>query len=303
MPQLPPGFVSRTAAVKDFRMHYLLGGEGPAVVVIHGGWDSWWAWREVVPTLAQSHTVVLPALRGLAKSSKPAGGYEADNLGDDLHVLLSGELKLPEFAVVGHDWGAVAGYTLAAQYPQSVSRLAIYDMVIPGVGIMEQAMVPQPGGHFLWHMGWQSVPDIPEMLIRNNLREYMQMFFSHYASVPDAVDRESLDHYVELYSEVGALRAFLAYYQNFWVHAEQVKAHMTSKLTMPVLAYGGDASLGEYTMQCMSQLAENVEGGVIPHSGHWIAEENPSFVLATLLDFLAEGAAPAERQRAAEANR
>jgi pimeloyl-ACP methyl ester carboxylesterase len=300
MPQLPAGFVSRTAAVKDFRMHYLIGGEGPPVVIVHGGWDSWWAWRDVAATLAEDHTVVLPALRGLAKSSKPADGYVADNLGDDLHVLLTGELNFGEFALVGHDWGAVASYTLAAQFPGAVSRLAIYDMVIPGVGFMEQAMVPQPGGQFLWHMGWQSVPDIPEMLIRNNLREYMQMFFTNYAAVPDAVDRESLDHYVALYSEPGALRAFLAYYQNFWIHAEQVKAHMGTKLTMPVLAYGGESSLGELTQQCMLQLAEDVTGGVIPNCGHWIAEENPEFVTATLQDFLAEPKSDG-RPQAAEA--
>jgi pimeloyl-ACP methyl ester carboxylesterase len=267
-------------------MHYVLGGQGPAVAIVHGGWDSWWAWREVAPALAETHTVILPALRGLAKSSKPSGGYDADNLGDDLHSLLTEELNLQEFAVVGHDWGAVAAYTLAAQYPRAVTQLAIYDMVIPGVGMMEQAMTPQPGGQFLWHMGWQSVPDIPEMLIRNSLREYMQMFFTNYASVPDAVDQASLDHYVSLYSEAGALRAFLMYYQNFWVHAQQVQAHMATKLEMPVLAYGGDASLGELTQQCMRQLADRVDGGVIPNCGHWIAEENPAFVLASLSKFL-----------------
>jgi pimeloyl-ACP methyl ester carboxylesterase len=294
MPHLPAGFVSRTATVKDFRMHYVIGGQGPAVAIVHGGWDSWWAWRDVAPELAKTHTVILPALRGLAKSSKPSDGYDADNLGDDLHALLTDELQLDEYAAVGHDWGAVAAYALAAQYPDAVTRLAIYEMVIPGVGMMEQAIVPQPGGQYLWHMGWQSVPDIPEMLIRNNLREYMQMFFTNYASIPDAVDQASLDHYVSLYSEAGALRAFMMYYQNFWVHGQQVQAHMASKLKMPVLAYGGDACLGELTPQCLRQLAEDVEGGVIPNCGHWIAEESPAFVLETLTRFL-DGAGDASQ--------
>jgi pimeloyl-ACP methyl ester carboxylesterase len=102
MPELPTGFESRTAAVKDFRMHYVIGGEGPPIVIVHGGWDSWWAWREVAPTLAESHTVVLPALRGLAKSSKPASGYDADNLGDDVYQLAA----LTSSATTGARWRA-----------------------------------------------------------------------------------------------------------------------------------------------------------------------------------------------------
>lgn len=287
MPELPMGFASRTAVVKDFRMHYVIGGDGPPLVLLHGGWDSWWAWRDVAPALAENHTVVLPALRGLAKSSKPASGYDADNLGDDVRTLLANELKFDRFDLVGHDWGAVASYALAAQYPEVVSKLAIFEMLIPGVGPMEKIMEPRAGGQFLWHMGFHSVPDVPEMLIRNNLREYMQRFFTHYAAVPDAVDEESLDHYVGLYSEAGALRAFLTYYQNFWIHSEQTRAHMArGKLAMPVLVYGGDGSQGELTKQCMEELAADVSGGVIPNCGHWIAEENPEFVLSVLREFL-----------------
>jgi pimeloyl-ACP methyl ester carboxylesterase len=286
MPQLPEGFVSRTAMVKDFKMHYVMGGSGEPVVIVHGGWDSWWAWHEIIPTLAETHTVIMPALRGLAKSAKPADGYDADNLGDDLYQLINGHLGFERYAVVGHDWGAVAAYTLAAQHPEAVSRLAIFEMAIPGVGIMEQALTPQPGGQFLWHMGWHSVPDVPEMLIAGHLREYMQWFFSYFGSVPDAVSQESLDHYVGLYSEAGALRAFMRYYQNFWVHAEQVKQHMSTKLPMPVMGYGGDASLGDLTRVCMEQLADDVTGGSIPNCGHWIAEEAPDFVGARLSEFL-----------------
>jgi pimeloyl-ACP methyl ester carboxylesterase len=291
MVHLPPGFVSRTTAVKDFRMHYVMGGDGPPVVIVHGGWDSWWAWRDIAPALAETHTVIMPALRGLAKSSKPADGYDADNLGDDVWTLLSKELGIEHFGLVGHDWGAVASYALAAQHRDAVTKLALFEMLIPGVGHMERIMEPKPEGRFLWHMGFHSVPNLPELLIRDNLREYMQFFFTNYAAVPDAVDQASLDHYVGLYSEAGALRAFLTYYRNFWIHAEQVKAHMANgKLTMPTIAYGGSGSQGELTKQCISELAEDCRGGVIPNCGHWIGEENPAFVLETLRRFLGDDA-------------
>jgi pimeloyl-ACP methyl ester carboxylesterase len=161
-------------------------------------------------------------------------------------------------------------------------------MVMPGVGILEDAMVPKPDGAFLWHMGFHSVPDVAEMLIRNGLREYMQSFFTMHSAVPDAVDRETLDYYAGLYSEVGALRAFLAYYQNLWVHGEQVKVHMSTPLTMPVVAYGGEASLGPLPRRCMELLATDVSGDVIPNCGHWVTAENPTFVTETLQEFLTE---------------
>lgn len=270
-------------------MHYVVGGSGDPLVILHGGWDSWWAWHEVIPALAQQHTVILPALRGLAKTSKAPDGYDANNLGDDVYRLVSEQLGFERFALVGHDWGALAAYALAAQYGDAVTRLAIFEMVMPGLGFFEQAWMPQPGGNFLWHMSWHSVPDIPEMLLAGHLREYMQMFFTRYAGVPDAVSKESLDHYVELYSEAGALRAFMLYYQQFWAHSAQIQKHMATKLSMPVMAYGGDACLGELPLQCMQQLAADVRGGVIPNCGHWIAEEAPAFVLESLQEFLHSG--------------
>jgi pimeloyl-ACP methyl ester carboxylesterase len=282
----PAGFRSECMAVKDITMHYVIGGSGPPVAIVHGGWDSWWAWREVASALSDRYTVILPALRGLAASSKPESGYDADNLGDDLFQLLRG-LGHDRYALVGHDWGAVACYALAAQHPDAVERFAVFDMAIPGVGVLEQAIIPQPGGAYLWHFGFHSVPEIPEMLIEGHLSEYMRWFFSAGAADPHAVGEDSLARYVELYSRPGAIPAFLQYYRNFWIHGEQVKAHMAGpKLPMPVLAFGGAQSVGAGTRACMEALCERVEGGVIPDCGHWVAEEQPAFVLAALSDFL-----------------
>ncbi|MFI9538081.1 alpha/beta fold hydrolase [Nocardia fusca] len=282
---LPEGFQSGSAVVKDVRMHYMQGGSGDPLVIMHGGWDSWLSWRKVIPELAERYTVILPALRGLASTSKPMGGYDANNLGDDVYRLLR-VLGHERFSLVGHDWGALASYTLAAQYREAVDRLCVFEMVLPGVSMFERAMTPQPGGAFLWHMGFHAVPDIPELLIEGHLREYMQWFFSAAAGVPDAVSPELLDHYVDLYGRPGALRAFLQYYREIWTHTEQVREHMRNKLTIPVAAYGGDASLGDLARQGMMELAENVSGGVVPMCGHWIAEEQPDLVLGYIQDFL-----------------
>jgi pimeloyl-ACP methyl ester carboxylesterase len=160
-------------------------------------------------------------------------------------------------------------------------------MVMPGIGLPERAMTPQPGGRYLWHMGFHSVPDIPELLIQGHLREYMQWFFYDNSAVPEAVSRESLDHYVEIYSQPGALRAFLQYYRNLWRSGEQIRVHSEHKLPIPVMAYGGDASLGEYAEHGMGRLAANVTAGVTRNCGHWVAEEQPAFVRDRIMEFCA----------------
>lgn len=286
MPTLPTGFSSRSALVDDFQMHYVIGGSGDPVVIVHGAWDCWWAWRDVAAALAEHHTVILPAIRGLAKSTKPEGGYDANRAGEDVHQLVTG-LGYERYTLVGHDWGAVAAYAAAAQHRDAVERLAIFEMVMPGVGLLERALVPQPSGRFLWHMGFMSVPDFPELLLSGHLREYMLSHFALFAGEPDAVGKESIDHYVDMYSQAGALRAVLSYYRNFWVHGEQVREHQKQPLSMPVLAYGGEVGFANETRECMELLATNVRGGVIPGCGHWIAEEQPAFVLERLREFLA----------------
>jgi pimeloyl-ACP methyl ester carboxylesterase len=268
-------------------MHYVIGGSGPPLVIVHGGWDSWFAWRRIAPALARERTVILPAMRGLARTTKAEHGYDADNLGDDLYVLLSA-IGHDRCALVGHDFGGMAAYALAAQHPDAIERLAIFETVLPGLGMLEQAIVPQPDGRFLWHMGFHAVPQIPEMLIDGHLREYMTWFFDHGAGAPGRVDQEAFDHYVELYSQDRAIAAFMNYYRQLWNSGEQVRAHAEQgKLTMPVIAWGGEASIGPGVQACMRQVAEHVDGGVISDCGHWVAEEQPERVLTQIQEFIA----------------
>ena len=190
MPSAPVGFGSKSADVNGFRMHYLIGGQGSPVVLVHGAFDSWYAWREIADELSRTHTVIVPAIRGLAESGKPLSGYDGDTLGDDLFVLLSG-LGYDAVHVVGHDWGGQAAFTLAAQHRDFVTKLAIFEWAIPGTGHIEAAMSPRANGHFLWHMGLMSVPDIPEVLLRNKPSALLRLLLQQLRSRARSGQRRS----------------------------------------------------------------------------------------------------------------
>ena len=276
-----------TASVKDIKLRYALSGSGEPVVLLHGWPQSGAEWSAVIPGLSEKYTVIVPDMRGMGASSKAPLGYDVNNLADDIHELvrLLGHEKI---FIAGHDWGAAVAFAYAAQFRDETRRLAIFEMLLPGFGLMEGAMQPRPGGEFLWHMAFQSIPDIPEALITGREDIYLNWFFETYAYDPDSVRPEAMKHYVDAMRSPGAVHAGLQYYTHYFKSAEQNQEHAKHKLTMPVLAFGGEASAGGATRQCLELAAENVRGGVIERCGHWVGEERPDFVTEQLLAFFGE---------------
>jgi pimeloyl-ACP methyl ester carboxylesterase len=272
-----------TAQVNGTRLHYVTAGEGPPVMLLHGWPQTWYEWRHVIDLLADEYQVVAPDLRGFGYSAKPAAGYDAATMAADL-AALADHLGLRDVTVLGHDWGAVFGYVYAAKTPSQVRALGIVEMALPGVGVMEQAMAPQPQGNFLWHMGFQSVPDLPELLIAGKERPYLRWFFEHFAYDPAAITAADLDVYTDAITQVGALRAGLAVYQDFFTTADQVAALAKTPLEIPVRAYGGEACLGGATLASVQAVAPAAEGGVIERCGHWAGEERPDVVASIVRD-------------------
>ena len=273
----------RTAQVNGTRLHYVTAGEGPPVMLLHGWPQTWYEWRHVIDLLADQYQVVAPDLRGFGYSGKPSAGYDAATIAADL-AALADHLGLRDVTVLGHDWGAVFGYVYAAKTPGQVRALGIVEMALPGVGVMEQAMAPQPQGNFLWHMGFQSVPDLPELLIAGKEKPYLRWFFEHFAYDPGAITAADLEVYVDAITQVGALRAGLAVYQEFFTTADQVAALAKTPLEIPVRAYGGEACLGGATLASVQAVAPAAEGGVIERCGHWAGEERPDFVASIVRD-------------------
>jgi pimeloyl-ACP methyl ester carboxylesterase len=287
-PNLPVGFTdtftSRYVATDELRLHAVIGGEGPPLLLVHGWPENWYAWRLVMPTLARSFEVIAVDQRGIGLSDKPQDGYDTGHLADDL-VALMDALGHERFAVVGHDTGFAIGYALAADHPERVDRVALVDIPGPPVATASPPVfVPGPVNNRLWHIPFNRVEKLPEQLVEG--RE--DIFFGYeFAIQGGKLPDDVIAYYVRLVSEPDALRGSFGWYRGLDATLAQNEQRKTRRLTMPVLAIGGEASYGEHVGEAMKVLADDVQSVVIAGTGHWIAEEAPDKMLAALTAFLA----------------
>ena len=273
-------FSHHTASVNGIKMHYVIGGEGDPVVLLHGWPQTWYEWHRVMPALAKNYTVIAPDLRGLGDTSKPSTGYDGDTTAEDIYQLVS-QLKLGQkIYLVGHDIGVHTAYSYASTHPNNVSKLVILDVPVPG-------FYPAGFEDCCWWFSFHQTPDIPEVLTAGKEREYLSWFYTTFAYNPEAITESDIDRYVSSYSAPGGMRAGFEYYRAFPITVEQNKEHAGIKLSMPVLALGGEYT-GNAALTSMKSLATDVRGGIIPNSGHWIAEEQPDYLSKELTKFFKE---------------
>jgi pimeloyl-ACP methyl ester carboxylesterase len=287
-PNLPAGFTdtftSRYIDTGAVRLHAVVGGEGPPLLLVHGWPETWYAWRLVMPALARDFRVIAVDQRGIGLSDKSQGGYDTGTQARDL-VALMGALGHERFALVGHDTGFTIGYALAADHPERVDRVALAEIPGPPTGTHSPPLfVPAPLNNRLWHIPFNRVETLPEQLIAG--RE--DVFFGYeFAIQGGTLPADVIAYYVRLLATPDALRGSLGWYRAFDTILAQNNQRTSRKLTMPVLAIGGAASYGAHVGEAMQPLADDVQGVVIPDSGHWVAEEAPEAMLAALTAFLA----------------
>ena len=260
-------------------IHVRVGGHGPAVVLLHGFGDTGDMWGPMASELERDHTVVVPDLRGMGLSSKPAGGFDKKTQAGDLAGVLDA-LKIQRADVVTHDIGNMVGFAFAAQHPDRVTRFVLID--VPGVGPWEE-ILKNP---LLWHFRFGG-PDM-ERLVAGRERIYLDRFYNDFGAHPERITEATRDHYARLYALPGAMHSSFAQFAAFDQDAIDNRAFLANhgKLTMPVLALGGDKSFGNTMAEVMRAAATNVQGGVVPDSGHWIMDENPKATVALVRAFL-----------------
>lgn len=288
-----PGFTHQTQMVGDLRLHYVIGGQGAPLVLLHGWPETWFMWRKIMPALAAHYTVLAPDLRGFGDSGKPTAGYDTRTLAADVHGLVAllveqGALSSNQVYLAGHDMGAVHAYTYAAEHRDEVLALVYLDEPLPSQGYEQFANLAefhQDGG--FWFASFNMVPDLPEALTAGRERLLLSFIYNSLALNPAAL-YDALDEYVRCFELPGAARASRGVYREIFTSSAQIKELSQHKLTIPVLALGGIGGMGEVPLQNLRAVAENVQGGVLPNCGHYIAEEQPEELTGRLLAFFAE---------------
>ena len=274
------------ATIAGNRIAFDYGGSGSAVLLLHGAFQTRHLWRTVGEALAREHAVIAPDLRGIGDSGPGDGRFDFESVAAELASLMTA-LGHDRFAVAGHDLGGGVGYALAAMASRRVTRLAFMDMLLPGFGF-EEAWTPRPSGQFLWFAALNAVPGVVETLLAGREREYLELvlrggFTANKASITDA----DLTTYGTAYAKPGALAALGGYFRAMWTNADNDRASAATKQPMPVLALGGEYSVGMGAAQSMRAVAIHVDAVIVPGAGHWLPEENPEFVIQALREFLA----------------
>jgi pimeloyl-ACP methyl ester carboxylesterase len=271
---------SHTASANGVKLHYLTAGQGPAVILLHGYTQTSRMWKPVIPLLAEKFTVIAPDLPGIGESDIPADGLDMKTAAIRIHALAK-SLGIAKARVVGHDIGLMVAYAYAAQFPTETEKLVVLDAFLPGVAGWED-VYNNPG---IWHFRFNG--PTPEALVQGRERIYFEHFWNNFAadknhSIPEA-DRVA---YTEAYARPGRMHAGWEYFVSFQQAAMDFAQLSQTKLTMPVLAIGGEKANGDVLAKQTKLVASDVTFVVLKNTGHWVMEEQPQATMEALLKFL-----------------
>lgn len=278
--RFPAGFRAEEIETDGATIHVRVGGRGSAVVMLHGFGDTGDMWGPLAATLAHDRLVVVPDLRGMGLSSHPDHGYEKKTQAGDVARVLD-VLKIHDAAFVTHDIGNMVGYAFAAQFADRIARWVAMDAPLPGIGRWDE-IIRSPA---LWHFNFRG-PDV-ERLVEGRERIYLDRFWNELSANPKSIDEATRQHYAALYARPGAMHSAFNQFAAFTQDAvDNAALAAKGKLTMPVLAIGGDKSFGAALADELRFVASDVRPVVIANSGHWLMEEQPAATIDAIRAFL-----------------
>src|SRR6202795_3903814 len=284
-PSLPSSFQAKTVhSPEGADIFVRWGGTGAVVVLIHGYAENSDSWARLAADLMKDHTVVVPDLRGIGRGAKPTGGYDKKTQAKDIRAVVTA-LGFDKTFVVAHDIGNMVAYAYAAMYPDKVERLVVMDAPIPGIGAWAE-ILQNPG---VWHFNFHG-PEA-ERLVAGRERIYFDRIWNDFTGDQSKPDEATRNFFTATYAQPGGMRAGFAQFTAFSQDAADNKVFDEVKLTMPVLAVGGEKSFGALQAAIMRNVAVNVQEAVVPRSGHWLMEESPVYTVNLIRQFLDSPAA------------
>ncbi|AYF74455.1 alpha/beta fold hydrolase [Nocardia yunnanensis] len=287
-PAFARSFRHEFAEIDGVRMHYVTGGSGSPVVLIHGWPQTWYGWWPIMPALAEQHTVYAIDLPGLGDSTGTPTGYDKATLARYVHDLIAERLGVRDARVVGHDFGAAVAFEYAARYPADTAQLAYLDLPLPGPAIDAAAY-----RNLSWHIAFHSQRRVPEAVVGDHVREYLSLFYPQVAYGGTAFGGTSdhspftaaeIDEYARTYGRPSNLTAGFELYRAL---DQDVRDTVAAPPTaVPALLMTAQGQLDGIRATIVPRVTNIVRAVDVPHAGHWLVEENPQFVAAELRNFL-----------------
>jgi pimeloyl-ACP methyl ester carboxylesterase len=272
------------AVANGIKIHYVKGGKGTPVVLVHGWPQTWYEWAKQMPALSEKYNVIAVDLRGAGESDKTDSGYNKQTLAKDISELIK-VMGLEKVALIGHDIGGMVAYSFAGLFPNQLLGMGIDDVPIPGY---EPTWSYVLNDSRAWHFAFHAVPEVPEMIVKGKEKEYLKHFMLSMMANKQAFTDKDFAYYANWMKVPGNLKGGFEYYRAFKKDAEENKPFFTKKITVPVFAFGGQYSMGENQGNMMKGLADSVTSATILNSGHWVTEENAPQFTKELLGFLAK---------------
>jgi pimeloyl-ACP methyl ester carboxylesterase len=274
--QLGHGFESNVATVNGTALHYVRGGTGPVVILLHGFPEDWYEFHKIMPRLARKFNVIAVDLRGVGGSAPALGGYDAANLAEDIHQLAI-QLHLEHVYVVGHDIGGMVAYAYARRYPQTARGVMILDAAFPGLEPWEEIQAHPAFWHIRFHQ-----TELPEKLVAGR----QAVYFRYFLSAKHFTDAD-LAHYADAYRDPDHLRTAFEFYRAF-PEDEKFNAEQRSMIDVRfVLGAGETDAFAPFLPRIVKAMhargCANVETEIIKGSAHYVAEEQPE-ALAELIE-------------------
>ncbi len=276
----------RQMITNGIRMHYVIQGEGPLVVLMHGFPAFWYSWRHQIPFLAaHGFRVVAPDLRGYNETEKPHSGYDIPNLLRDIVGLIYG-LNEERAIIVGHDWGGALAWQFAIDYPEMTSSLIILNAPHPGAMLRELRTLQQLRKS--WYILAFQIPWLPEYLLGFNHADLVGRLLRESAVQKRAFSRSEITKYRRAMSKPGTLTASLNYYRQLLRSMLRFSGKHNLQVPASTLLIWGeqDVALGIDLTRNLDPWVPDLTLKYISESGHWVHQECPELVNEYMLEFL-----------------
>ncbi len=293
---VPDGFTGDYREIDGVKLHYVRGGKGPLVLMVHGFGQTWYEWHQLMPLLSKSFEVVALDIPGLGLSDVPKGSYSGQAISGYIYKFAKSFSPDAKFYLVAHDIGIWNTFPMAVTHQADIVRLVYMEAPIPDQRIYKFPAFTPEGESLVWHFSFFAAGELlPEKLIAGRELLFFSHFIKEHATNQEAFPPELLEWYARSYAKPVTLHAAFEYYRALNESVRQNAALAATKLKMPVLAIGGGGrgGLGQSEADQLREYADNVEGHVIPDCGHWLPEERPAELNKVVIDFLTrDGSTP-----------